>query len=473
MKLASSSAFTLVVLAFASGCASHTPPPAAAPAPPPPEEAAQSAGTSSGGVQSGISDRPTGEGASQRPAMNASAQQAYNAAMSAFKTGDLAGARTQFTRATQADSKAYQAYYSLGVVQERLNELSNALSSYRQATLIVPDYEPAIFAYAVLLARSGKADQAVEYLNGRATAMPKSAAVSAALGEVKSIQGDSAAAQRYAQEALKKNPDYAPAMLALARDHYRARRLDLALYTLRAILDGYGPENPPRDKNNAEARLLRGLILKEQGNRPAAIDEFQKALSLRPDLVEARVQLAAYMLESGNATDAAPLLEGAVRYDNDNVLAHLNLGDAYRLLGKTGDAKRELEWVQKADAQLAQVHYDLGLLYLFSDNVPGSTPAQATDTAISELEQYKKMRPRQAGSNDDTDELITRAKAKKAMLEAGAADTGSTSAPAAAAAPASSSAATAPAATPAKAAAGGASAAFPEETAGKKTPGKK
>jgi Tfp pilus assembly protein PilF len=466
VKLASSSAFTLAVLALASGCASHTPPPAAAPAPPPPEETAQSGGTSSGGVQNGISDRPTGEGASQRPAMNASAQQAYNAGMSAFKAGDLAGARTQFTRATQSDSKAYQAYYSLGVVQERLNEISNALSSYRQATLIVPDYEPAIFAYAVLLARSGKADQAVEYLNGRASAMPKSAAVSAALGEVKSIQGDSAAAQRYAQEALKKNPDYAPAMLALARDHYRARRLDLALYTLRAILDGYGPENPPRDKNNAEARLLRGLILKEQGNRPAAIDEFQKALSLRPDLVEARVQLAAYMLESGNATDAAPLLEGAVRYDSDNVLAHLNLGDAYRLLGKTGDAKRELEWVQKADAQLAQVHYDLGLLYLFSDNVPGSTPAQASDMAISELEQYKKMRPRQAGSNDDTDELITRAKAKKAMLEAGAADTG---AAAATPAPASSSSAGAAPAKPA----GGASAAFPAEPAAKKTPGKK
>ena len=247
--------------------------------------------------------------------------------------------------------------------------------------MIVPDYEPAIFAYAVLLARTKKADEALEYLNGRQAAMPRSAAVSAALGEVKSIQGDSGAAQRYAQEALKKNPDYAPAMIALARDHYRARRLDLALYTLRAILDGYGPENPPRDKNNAEARLLRGLIMKEQGNRPAAIEDWIRALAIRPDLVEARLHLAAYMLESGNASGAAPLLEGAVRYDPDNVLAHLNLGDAYRLLGKTGEAKRELEWVQRADGSLPQVHYNLGLLYLFSDSVPGTTPVQATEKA--------------------------------------------------------------------------------------------
>jgi Tfp pilus assembly protein PilF len=385
------------------------------------------------GAQVGISDAPTSGEATERPAMNASANQAYSAGIAAFKVGDLAGAKTQFQRATQADSKAYQAYYSLGVVEERLNEISNAVSSYRQATVIVPDYEPAIAAYAILLAKSGKPDQAVDYLNGRTAAMPKSAAVVAAMAEVKSIQGDSGAAQRLAQEALKKNPDYSPAMVTLSRDHYRARRLDLSLYTLKAILDGDGPENPPRDKNNADARLLRGLILKEQGNRPAAIDEFEKAISLRPDLVEARVHLAAYYLESGNATGATPLLEGAVRYDNDHVLAHLNLGDAYRLLGKPADARRELEWVQKKDPQLAQVHYNLGLLFLFSDSVPGTTPAQATERAISELEQYKKMRPRQAGSNDDTDELITRAKAKKAMLEAGAAESAAATAPPAAA----------------------------------------
>jgi Tfp pilus assembly protein PilF len=433
------------LIAFASGCGGNAqkPGPAAptattAPPMPPPVD---------GGGISGMSDAPTsGESGANRPQMNAQAAQAYAAGTEAFKNGDLAGAKTQFTRATSADPKAYQAYYSLGVVQERLNEVGNAQASYRQATVIVPDYEPAIFAFAVLLARGGKGDEAMDFLNARRASMPKSAAVIAAMGEVKSIQGDSGAAQRFAQDALKKNPDYAPAMIALARDHYRARRLDLALYTLKAILDGYGPENPPRDKNNAEARLLRGLILKEQGNRPAAIEDLEKALSVRPDLVEARLHLAAYLLESGNATGAAPLLEGAVRFDSDNVLAHLNLGDAYRLLGKTDLAKRELEWVQKADPQLAQVHYNLGLLYLFSDNVPGVTPQQATDLAISELEQYKKMRPRQAGSNDDTDELITRAKAKKGMLDAAAAE--AAEAKQAPAAPAPAAPATAPAAAP-------------------------
>jgi Tfp pilus assembly protein PilF len=242
--------------------------------------------------------------------------------------------------------------------------------------------------------------------------------VVAALAEVKSLRGDTGSAQRLAQEALKKDPDCKPAMITLARDHFRARRLDLALYTLQGILDGYGPENPPRDPNNAVARMIRGLIHKEQGQRGPAIRELSKAISLRPDLVEARLHLANYLLESGNAPEAAQHLEAALRYDLGNVHAHLSLGDAYRLLGKVVEAKRELEWVQKADPKLSQVHYNLGLLYLFSENIPGVTALEATDRALSELEQYKRLRPRVAGANDDTDELITRAKSKRALIEA-------------------------------------------------------
>ena len=64
--------------------------------------------------------------------MNAAAQQAYAAGSQAFRSGDLAGAKTQFRRATSADPKAYQAFYSLGVVEERLNEISSALSTARR-----------------------------------------------------------------------------------------------------------------------------------------------------------------------------------------------------------------------------------------------------------------------------------------------------------------------------------------------------
>ncbi len=361
-------------------------------------------------------------GGGPRPRMSAAAARAYSAGMSAFGAGDLEGARAQFAAAVQADPRAFEAAYALGVVRERLGDAAGARAAYRSALGTVPDFEPAIAGYAVLTARTAGADEAESFLREWQTRVKKNAAVVGALAEIRSMRGDSSEAQRLAQEALKLDPNYRPAMETLARDHYRSRRLDLALYVLKGILDGYGAENPPRDKDNAQARLLRGLIYAEQGQRREAIGEFEQALRLRPDLVEARIHLAQHLLQTGNAAGAAPLLEGALRYDPGHVVAHLYLADAYRLLGKTAEAQREFSWVLAADPGLVEVHYDLGLLYLFSDEVPGVSRLRAAELAIEALEAYQARRPRaQAGGADDTDELITRAKAKKAVLEAEAA----------------------------------------------------
>lgn len=80
------------------------------------------------GQQFGISDAPSSGGsAAARPKMNAAAAAAYSSGMQAFQSGDLDGASNQFTKATEADPKAYQAYYSLGVIRERLGNGSGAL----------------------------------------------------------------------------------------------------------------------------------------------------------------------------------------------------------------------------------------------------------------------------------------------------------------------------------------------------------
>ncbi len=355
--------------------------------------------------------------AAPREAMSGAAAAIYNQALQAFAAGDLAQARTLFRQTVQADPRAYQAYYSLGTVEERLGD-SAASSSYKQAFTLVPDYEPAIVSYGLLLARRGSLSDADRFLTDKRGQMPKSAAVAGALAEVKSLQRNTGDAQRIAQEALKLNPDYRPAMVTIARDHYRNRRLDLALYALQAILDGFEPvdENPPRDKDNPEALLLRGLILREQGQRAGAMEQFRKAVAKRPDLVEARVQLGTMLMEAGNAAEAMPVLEGALRYDSSVVAAHLALGDAYRLLGRYDDARRELDLVVSKDANLPEPHYNLGLLYLFAPPLAGMSPKDQIAAATRELKRFQDLRRK--GETDDSDELLNRARLKEAEIAA-------------------------------------------------------
>jgi tetratricopeptide (TPR) repeat protein len=392
------------------------------PPPKPPPQVTAGANPTPGQAQTAMSDAPSsmrpGEApGAPRPALSSSAAGPYGQALQAFANGNLPEAKRLFEQVTQSDPRSHQAFYSLGVVQERMKD-AGAMASYRQAFTIVPDYEPAIIAYAMLLAKKGQLNDADQFLSQKRSQMPKSAAVAATLAEVKSLQKDTGSAQRIAQEALKINPDYRPAMVIIARDHYRNRRLDLALYALQAILDGFEPvaENPPRDKDNGEALLLRGLIWKEQGNRFGAMDQFKKAVAKRPDLVEARVQLGAALLASGGADEALPILEGAVRYDADSLSGHLNLGDAYRLLQRYADAKREFEWVLAHDAGLPQVHYDLGLLYLYAPNIPGMTAKQQVGEAIRELTKFREVRPRD--EKDDSEELLNSAKIREGEINA-------------------------------------------------------
>jgi len=374
-------------------------------------------GTPKPGQQWTMQDVGSGAGIGQnRPKMSDAAAAIFQQGMQAFVGGDLANAKKLFIQAGQTDPKAYQAFYSLAVVQERLKD-DGALQSYRQAYTIVPDYEPAIVGYAMFKARKGNLGEADTFLTQKKNELPKSAAVLAALAEVKSLGKDSGSAQSLAGEALKINPDYKPAMVVIARDYYRSRKIDLALYALQAILDGYDKDNVARDKDNAEALLIRGLIYKEQGKRADAMDQFTKAVARRPDLVEARVQLATFLLQSGSGDQALPLVEGALRFDSDNLSAHLLLGDCYRLQGKVAEAKQRFDYVVGKDASLPQVHYNYGLLYLFAPSVPNMTPMQQVDAATASLKKYQDLRPK-GGEGDDSDELLNRAKLKRGELEA-------------------------------------------------------
>jgi Tfp pilus assembly protein PilF len=347
--------------------------------------------------------------------LNDAAKASYDKGFKAWLDGDLSTAKAAFRQASSEDPKSAAPEYSLGIVLEHLGEASAAQQAFRAAFSRQADYELAIGAYALSLAGKGAVSEADTFLTERHAKNPNSARISTYLGEVKSIAGDHASAQQLGQEALKNKPDLEEAMVLLARDHYRARKIDLARYALSAVLDGT-PENPPRDKDNAEASLLRGIIEREYGRRSIALTALETASKRRPSLVEAHVQLGSMKLEAGNAAEALAPLEMAVKYGPQNAFAHLNLGDCYRLSGRGADAKRELDTAFSLDSSIAQVHYNRGLLYLFSPSIGGTPLVDQVGNAITEFEKFKAAKLK--GVGEDVDELIQRAKAKQAELRA-------------------------------------------------------
>ncbi len=372
-----------------------------------------SAVTDNQGAQVGVIDSAGTSG------LEGSAKSTYEAGWQAWLRGDLATAKTKFTEAQSAAPKSPAPSYSLGVVLEHLGDTSGAQQAYRAAFSNDPTHELSMCAFALSLANNKSPGEADTFLTDKRAKNDKSPRLTTCAADVKSIQNDHATAQTLGQDALRMDPNFKDAMVTLARDHYRARKMDLARYALQAVLEGFGDATPARDKENAEAHLLRGLIMRESGSRIVALKDFEEATKRRPDLVEALVNLGSMRLEAGNATDAVGPLEQATRFAPNSALAHLNLGDAYRLLQRYADAKNEFDKALSLDSSLAAAHYDLGLMFLTAQNIPGTSADSQVSTAIKELETYKTMRGAKAppGVNDEIDDLLNRAKAKQAELK--------------------------------------------------------
>ena len=101
---------------------------------------------------------------------------------------------------------------------------------------------------------------------------------------------------------------------------------------------------------NATAEFELGEIARERGQMDAARDHFLKAVRHNPDLFEAQIGLARLFLKQGSPRDAVRHLEQAARLEPGDTLPHYLLASAYKSLGDSAGAGRELDLYRKLRA---------------------------------------------------------------------------------------------------------------------------
>jgi tetratricopeptide (TPR) repeat protein len=84
----------------------------------------------------------------------------------------------------------------------------------------------------------------------------------------------------------------------------------------------------------------RALTQLRRGDRPAAVAALGDALAADALCVPAIVNVGNLLLEEGVLDDAVAHYEAALRIDDAYSVAHLNLGIAFKRLGRRGDAVR-------------------------------------------------------------------------------------------------------------------------------------
>ena len=241
---------------------------------------------------------------------------------------------------------------------------------------------------------------------------------------MKSIEGDSpglpAAGAAGAREAARLQ----------GRDgRHRARLLPQTTagtsreYALQAILDGAGRRiDPAARPGNPEGLLLRGLIERESGPAQAGARRLRTGdRAKRPDLFEAYVNLGEMKLEAGNASEAQAPLESAVRYAPNVAIAHLDLGDCYRLLGRTGGREEGARHGASAWTQRLRGSITISGCSTCSRR---ACPGRRARTISSRRRSASSRRTSRCagaktpkGPGDDVDELLSTAKRKQSELQ--------------------------------------------------------
>jgi tetratricopeptide (TPR) repeat protein len=147
-------------------------------------------------------------------------------------------------------------------------------------------------------------------------------------------------------------------------DHYAVQRcrlgnqLDLAERFPEAIRQYEAALRVKRDF--VEAHSSYGNVLRQVGRFPEAIEECRAALRLDPDYARAHNNLANALLDTGRLDEAVEHYQEAIRLMPKDPKVHYNLGNAWLKAGRNPDAIREYETALQINPIDEEAHYNLG-----------------------------------------------------------------------------------------------------------------
>ena len=174
-------------------------------------------------------------------------------------------------------------YCNLGSAYQALDQLDDAIASYRKALSLSPDYALALNNLGNALNDAGKPDDAIASFQRALALQPDYAEAHSNLGSLFKALGRNEEAVLCYRKAIAIAPGFAEAHFNLGNVLHAQTHFNAAIQSFLAALANKA--NMPMAHNNL------GLVLKDIGKLHDALVCFENALELQPDLVNANSNL--------------------------------------------------------------------------------------------------------------------------------------------------------------------------------------
>ena len=326
----------------------------------------------------------------------------YNLARAYRESGNLEAATHAITETLRLDSnyqRAHelanlikQAHYNRGITYLNDERYSEAITAFQNAITLDPDFTTAHYNLGLTYLKMETYSRAVDALQKTITLDRSYKAAHHTLALAYLGQQDLGKAREAARDALKLDVNYQPArsLLEAIDPSFTPSETQPAMPS--------GPEQPikqqPAAKPRQETHYELGIAYRNAKMHTEAIAEFRKAIDLDSDFAAAHVGLGEVYLETGRLDDAETAANAALRIDANSQPTRQLLGNIKQArstqptqstgtLPNASDVKKHSERAEaflnnkqyneaaaafkraiKADPDLADAHYGVGVAYL-------------------------------------------------------------------------------------------------------------
>lgn len=314
----------------------------------------------------------------------------YNEGMSLYKEGKIDEAIKKLESAIKIkpDSPAIQ--YNLGVMYMEKDNTSGAIQSFENSILAIKStgytkvnlrLYPDVFMGActnlgMLYTRIGLHDRAIAILNEAIQFRPDDVDANRNLAIAYYAMGDLDKANEQMQKYVKLDPNSSEAYNNIGLIFYQKGDYETALQYFRKA-----KELKPYDKQYIYNEGLALAMLGQNEEASKAFREssgFVEGEEMRQTFIkesEANKWRELYnqghsAMEYGNTNRAIELFNEVIKLKPDMLEAHVNLGFCYRLKGDREKQIYHFEQALKLNSESAEVNYNLGLAYADSKMYP-------------------------------------------------------------------------------------------------------
>jgi tetratricopeptide (TPR) repeat protein len=250
------------------------------------------------------------------------------------------------------------AHFNLGVAYHLADKKDDAKRAYQAAVNLDPTIGDAWLYQGVLQEEQGRVDSAISNYRTGIRNDPENMNVRVALIGLLRKEGRQVEAIDEAKAALKVNANSLAVYNNMGLAYLDNGDLALARFVYQKALE-IGDEA----KNNAYLQSNYGWVLYQKGEKGPATYRLQKAVELDPELVPALIYLSKLYMEDRNYSDTIDLLERAAKKAPENHGVQMNLGIAYRGVGRFDDAKVAYGKAIEIDPNIPDPYINLGILY--------------------------------------------------------------------------------------------------------------